>query len=157
MQEEEKGENILDIDCSFEGVDKSSAKLVGMDFYKSDFMTLAGRGSALYQYQCLSETEKQVYIPPQRLNILTDSRIVELVHIRPIDYLSIIVSNITSNLSHSKLIDVSNPNTLQVIYSDLDDFIEQFTIKEVCAMCIQILSDPNSMYMLSFKINQMIN
>ena len=48
-----------------------------------------------YSYNALPETEKQAYLPPDRINILTNKRIIEIVCLRPIDHLFMLLNYIS--------------------------------------------------------------
>lgn len=54
-----------------------------------------------YNYSALPETEKQAYLPAERINILTDKRIIEVVSLRPIDHLYMVLNYISQTDSRN--------------------------------------------------------
>jgi hypothetical protein len=72
----------------------------------------------------LSEYEKQVYLTPLHMNILTDNRIIHLHYLRPIDQLAMILSLMLDPKFESR----------QLI--NFEEFLDFNTIRETCGMLL---------------------
>ena len=71
-------------------VNLEEQKLLGLRKLLSE--SKAQNATFNYESLSLSEFEKQTYLLPLKMSVLTDIRVVILHHLRPIDILSMIVS-----------------------------------------------------------------
>lgn len=76
---------------------------------------------------------------PNRMNILTDHRVLEVQQVRIVDLLAMLLHSMTRN-------EYRNDN------EDIEDFMDLYGIRETCAMLVQILSDINGLYLFTRKI-----
>ena len=90
----------------------------------------------------MSEFEKQVYLPPNKLNVLTDQRVISIMQMRPIDNL-VMVLNHLAKLGH----DVYH-------FDELENFMETYSVRETCAMLVQVITEPEAKYLFSAKIDK---
>jgi len=107
-------------------ISKDIQNLIGV---RQSYITAKGEdGRALYETLCLSEFEKQVYLQAPIINILTDNRVIEIQQLRPIDMLAMLIHMI-----------VSDQRTVYQQYDNLEEFIDFYTMRETCAMLLQMV------------------
>ena len=93
-------------------------------------------------FERLSIFEKNFYLPPNEIFALTDRRVIEVVQLRPIDFLA----NILQGMARME-------KDEEGYYENIEDLIEQFGIREVCALLLQFCADPKELYFFSRRIN----
>lgn len=86
--------------------------------------------------------EKQVYLQGTKLNLLTDSRLIEVSTVRPIDNLVMILMQIARSSRHER----------EIYAAEFEDFAESYTMREACAMLVQILADSSASYFISKRV-----
>ena len=94
-----------------------------------------------YEYTTLTDLEKHVYLRNKRIFVLTDRRILELQQQRPVDQLALLIKMKTQ---------------LRNSYEELYNFIQQYGIREVCVMLIQILADSQGPYLFSRTLDDQV-
>jgi len=78
---------------------------------------------------------------PASINLITDSRVLEVQEIRPIDILAMLLTAMTDNKNVFSLVDV------------LEEFLDHHTFVEACAMLLQIVLEENGCYLYSKSIS----
>ena len=92
------------------------------------------------------DTEQQVYLTGSRFTILTNQRLVQLTHLRPIDQLySLLCSLCETNRS------------MAFYYDNFLDFAATHTMEETCTMLVQVLADPQGTYARSQRLGHLLN
>ena len=80
-----------------------------------------------------------------KVTILTDSRLVEMSQIRPIDNLFMLLCELTRS-----------PNHRAEISCDIEDMILKYSATEVCSMLICILVDREATYNVSCRVEEIL-
>ena len=101
-----------------------------------------GKRNQIRPYYPSSEVEKQVYLQGTKLNLLTDSRLIEVSTVRPIDNLVMILMQIARSSRHER----------EIYAAEFEDFAESYTMREACAMLVQILADSSASYFISKRV-----
>ena len=78
---------------------------------------------------------------PASINLITDSRVLEVQEIRPIDILAMLLTAMTDNKNVFSLVDV------------LEEFLDHHTFVEACAMLLQMILEENATYLYSKSVS----
>ncbi len=97
-------------------------ELLGLN--KSYFLSKGIDASPKYLLENLSEFEKQVYMAPSSLSVITDSRVLEVQQIRPIDMLAMLLQTMTDSKALYNLVEV------------FEEFLDHHTFYETCSMLL---------------------
>lgn len=111
------------------------ARLLGLN--TNYFNAKAFDASSKYLVEAMSEFERQVYLQPNQLKLLTDSRVIFLQQIRPIDMLAMLLKNFSEN-------------KFQVNQADMiEEFLDFYTVRESCSMLLQVCLEKDNYYLFS--------
>jgi hypothetical protein len=132
-------ESVVSLQFHKKALSSSIDNLIGLNssYYQSKGANAAPR----YLLKSLSEYEKQVYMCPASISVITDSRVLEVQEIRPIDILAMLLTAMTDNKNVFSLVDV------------LEEFLDHHTFVEACAMLLQIVLEENGSYLYSKSIS----
>jgi hypothetical protein len=104
-----------------------------------------GRSNLSIQaYTAFNELDIQMFVH-NKVTILTDSRLVEMSQIRPIDNLFMLLCELTRS-----------PNHRAEISCDIEDMILKYSATEVCSMLICILVDREATYNVSCRVEEIL-
>jgi hypothetical protein len=81
---------------------------------------------------------------PLNLNILTDNRIIQLHELRPIDMLSMVLSLMLDPKFESR----------QIL--NLEEFMDNYSIRETCGMLLQLVLESDAFYLHSRKFEEQL-
>lgn len=95
---------------------------------------------AIQAYSAFKELDLQMFAH-NKVTILTDSRLVEMTQIRPVDNLYMLLCELTRI-----------PNQTAEISCDIEDMIGRYSATEVCSMLICILVDREATYNVSCRV-----
>ena len=110
-----------------------------------DFRSLPrwGQKNRYQENSGLNVFDSQVFLQ-NKTTVLTDSRLVELSQVRPIDNLFTILREM-----------VRYPGQNDMVRQDMNALVEKYSVKEVCSMLIQILIDRDATYLVSRRVEGM--
>jgi len=135
-------ESVIEIQTKTSVVTLEEKKLLGLKkLYNQQKGPLA---SPYYDTLSLSEFEKQVYLLPLQMNILTDGRIIQLYQMRPIDILSMIVSLMV------------DPKMINKQVYNFEEFMDNYSMRETCGMLLQLIVDKEMYFIHSRRFEEQL-
>ena len=132
-------ENVIGLQFNRRAISSQVQDLIAID--RTYLQAKGQNATPKYEIESLSEFEKQVYLQPNKLTVLTDNRVIEVQEVRPIDMVAMMIHSMTDNKFLHNLIDV------------FEEFLDCYTVRETCSMLLQIHLEESNCYLYSKKIS----